>query len=307
MGPREDFDATFGRVFGEDGPRPAPPPTFGVSPFAPPARGIADRENFGSGFRRSPGTGAYSPRTRTRCVQDIILRDRGSPLALNNEPVMRYDAMLAPRSSPTYAVTSTTHLKEKNSASYASPKLVTRILPGLEEALKTPRSGGEAHWKQEALKTPRSGGEAHGKRPHTARNRSHSPGLCPPSSHLMGSQLLEASAATPRASSRVSPPPSPQSGPARILKKKGFPDRCGFGNGRVIQQPGVDGGEFADAVTIGDVPVSDNLSLRPDQVDLTKKLLQRRVATGLGVNEWQYRTREIVTMRSKERGKLRWH
>jgi len=107
-----------------------------------------------------------------------------------------------------------------------------------------------------------------------------------------------------------SPPPSPEAGPPRFLKKR-FPERleaaeC-FRAGGSIQQPGVDGGEFADAVTIGEVSVPDNLSLRPDQGELTKKILQRRLATGTSVNEWQYRTREIVTMRSKERGKCRWH
>jgi hypothetical protein len=126
--------------------------------------------------------------------------------------------------------------------------------------------------------------------------------------HLKGATLLEDPILDVDASSPVitwTAPPSPDDGPARFTKKL-FPERPGFGGGRSVQQPGVDGGEFEDAVTIGEVSVPDNLSLRPDQGELTKRILQRRVATKKSVNEWQYRTREIVSMRTKERGKARW-
>lgn len=307
MGPREDFDSTFGRVFGEEpqqSPRASPPPALRISPFAPPDRDVrssADRENFGPGFRRSPGTGVHSPRTRTRCVQDIILRDRGGG---NADPHLRYDASPRTRTSPTTAVTKTIptlDFKENNSAGRASPKTARCIIPGLDAQLSS----------EEAPRTARTWGELiHGRRI-APRQRSISPGLCKPSVHLKGTQLLEDPVldlqAAESAAVTWSPPPSPQAdeGPPRFVKKR-FPERRDFGGGTTIQQPGVDGGEHADAVTIGEVSVPDNLSLRPEHVDLNKKISQRRTATGSTVNEWQYRTREIVTMRSKERGKVRW-
>lgn len=155
------------------------------------------------------------------------------------------------------------------------------------------------------MRTGRRHGEADGQHL-PARHRSHSPGFCQSPVHLMGHQLLQASLASPRAPPRASAPPSPEMGPARHIKKR-FPERLEFGGGRSIQQPGIDGGEFEASKDIGEVSVPDNLTLRPDQGELTKKIIQRRSATGLAVNEWQYRTREIVTMRSKERGKNRWH
>lgn len=306
MGPKEDFNTTFGRVFGEDQRRPPPPPpSCSVSPFAPPARVTADIENFGPGFHRLPATGAFSTRTRTRCVQDIILRDQG---ANNNEPVMRYDAAPVARSSPTYAVTSTTHFKANNSprqlANNSPRQLVRRILPGLEADAteETPRTG-RRHGDTEVQQSP-------------ARHRSHSPGICQAPVHLMGHQLLQASPASPRAAPYTSAPssPAPQASPASPRgcyqqrpahhAKKRFPERPDFAGGRSIQQPGIDGGEFEASKDIGEVSVPDNLSLRPE---LAKKMVQQRSATAFLANECQYRTREIVTMRSKERCKNRWN
>jgi hypothetical protein len=60
------------------------------------------------------------------------------------------------------------------------------------------------------------------------------------------------------------------------------------------------------AIIIGEVPVPENLDLRPDQADLNKKLVVRKNATGRTISEWQYRTREVATLRSKEHAKLRW-
>lgn len=74
----------------------------------------------------------------------------------------------------------------------------------------------------------------------------------------------------------------------------------------MLQQPGLDGGEWEEAVEIGEVAVAENLDLRQDQAELNKKLSLRRSGNGRSVNEWQYRTREIVTMRSKEQGRFRW-
>jgi hypothetical protein len=61
-------------------------------------------------------------------------------------------------------------------------------------------------------------------------------------------------------------------------------------------------------VSIGDVPVTStgDLQLRPDQEDLDKKITVRKNATGVTINEWRYRTREVVTLRSKEHKKNIW-
>eukprot|EP00928_Gymnodinium_smaydae_P053667 TRINITY_DN3759_c0_g6_i2.p1 TRINITY_DN3759_c0_g6~~TRINITY_DN3759_c0_g6_i2.p1 ORF type:complete len:374 (+),score=47.77 TRINITY_DN3759_c0_g6_i2:141-1124(+) len=77
----QDYNTTFGRLFG--GEREASP---------------AHREEFGVGFRRAQAT--YSPPPRTRCVQDIILRDKTGATA---------DMPAKPRATPTFKVTTTTH------------------------------------------------------------------------------------------------------------------------------------------------------------------------------------------------------
>jgi hypothetical protein len=102
----------------------------------------------------------------------------------------------------------------------------------------------------------------------------------------------------------ASPPPS-TAGPVACSKKL-FPGRSGVAISNEPQQPGADGGENQESVNIGDVQVPENLKLRPDQADLNKKLVVRKNATGRTISEWQYRTREVVTMRSKEHAKTRW-
>lgn len=287
MAPKEDFSSTFGRVFGEDHvAQPLPLPS-GCSPFAPLTRGIADRENFGMGFRRAPGTGAFSPRTRTRCVQDIILRDRSSS---NADPLQRYDVIPAARCSPTTAVTSTIYHDAKVKST--SPQMVTGILPGLDasEEQPVPRPPSREFHGQLRIGSPRPGQRT------SPRARSHSPGKCRSPFQVQEDWRNTLASQENRE----------ESGPAHLTKKR-FPERLDFGGGRVPQQPGLDGGEFAANIVIGEVPVPENLELRPEQAELNKKLSQRRKATGHSINEWQYRTREIVTMRSKEHGKLRWH
>lgn len=132
----------------------------------------------------------------------------------------------------------------------------------------------------------------------------------PTKCHLKGGQLLEDpgldSARTPQAPrTAITQQSSPLSQPA-ICNKKQFPER------RPAQQPGLDGGEFAETIDISATPLASNdtqvaedLELRAQQVEYTKKIVQRH-ATGNTVNEWQYRTREVVTMRSKERAAVRW-
>lgn len=300
MGPKEDFSSTFGRVFGEDfgSPRSPPPPrSCTTTPFDPPQRVVADRENFGVGFRRAPGTGVYSPTTRTKSVQDIILRDRGSAHQVFEQPVMRYDVLPSGRNSPTMAITSTTH-QENNAPAKSSHQMVAKhILPGYD-AVKV-----ESKSKASPSASPKF------------KYRSLSPGQCPTKTHLKGGQVLEEPSLTSptqqRAEARVLPAQQTsveEVGPARFTKKR-FPDRKDFGGGSKPQEPGLDGGEFAASTIIGDVVVPEGLELRPEQAELTKKIVRRHAPPPAGqtASEWQYRTREIVTQRSKERGRCRWH
>lgn len=138
---------------------------------------------------------------------------------------------------------------------------------------------------------------------------------------MIGGQLLqEAScdaysapqvAARARSDSGAAQQCSVESQPSR-LNKKHFPERTEVSRGRALTQPGVDGGELTASVMIGEpklntlaqVPQSEEL--RAQQVELTKKLEQRHAPWAEEVSEWQFRTREIVTTRSKERANVRW-
>jgi len=315
MGPKQDFNSTFGRVFAQDvrAPGPPPPPRSGYSPFAlpeaMPGKDVGDRQNFGVGFRRAPGTGAYSPQTRTTCVQDIILRDRGSS---NSEPVRRYDLPPQRRDSATTAVTSTIPLESARPFP-ASPQAATRILPGLDAEQGQPMSRPSAASLQQSRVA--------------RRQRSLSPGLCQTPVHMKGSTVLEEK--SPRASPSPRAPafgaslapasaasqqilvdalrPLTQTAPefTRCTKKQ-FPDRKNLANGIEPQllEPGT---EAAEVVIIGDVAVPENLELRQEQDELSRKIQQRHAVRRDDVNEWQFRTREIVTMRSKERRAFRWN
>merc|ERR1719506_2748042 len=311
MGPKQDFSSTFGRVFAQDdnktisdvrAPGPPPPPRSGYSPFALPealpGKDVGDRQNFGVGFRRAPGTGAYSPQTRTTCVQDIILRDRGSS---NSEPVRRYDLPPQRRDSATTAVTSTIPL-ESDRPFPASPQAATRILPGLDAEQGQPMLRPSAASLQQSRVA--------------RRQRSLSPGLCQTPVHMKGSRVLEEK--SPRASPSPQAPAfgaslasasaaSQQTAPesTRCIKKQ-FPDRKNLANGIEPQllEPGT---EAAEVVIIGDVAVPENLELRQEQDELSRKIQQRHAVRRDDVNEWQFRTREIVTMRSKERRAFRWN
>lgn len=355
MGPSQDFNTTFGRVFGEDlgSPSRPPPPRSGYSPFdAPPSPEWADKQNFGVGFRRAQASGVRSAAIRTTCYHDIIARDKGSA---HQVPCMRFDVSQTMRSSPTTAVTTTLRQMVStgsDSALLTSPQMARRsetIFPSMvnssSDAPLAPARRSDTFipsvadinadelvapdWvrrpaPQAAAAAPsglcadeprRRGSETQTKRPPTfqRKHRSLSPGLCRTAVHLKGATLLqeEPSSASlawkdPDAAAQDGSVKSPQ--PGRFARKKGFPDRRDFRGDRDPQQPGAQGGEFAESVEIGEVRVPENLELRAEQAELTKKIVNRHSApVGLDVNEWQYRTREIVTQKSKERGRMRWN
>jgi len=104
----ENYSTTFGRVFGSSGESNA----------------MVDRDIFGVGFKRGQAT--YSPPPRTRCVQDIIMRDKTGVQA---------DLPPAARTSPTFNVTSTTYMTS-SPLRRACPSPVRSLL-GLGEGLAT--------------------------------------------------------------------------------------------------------------------------------------------------------------------------
>jgi hypothetical protein len=116
-----------------------------------------------------------------------------------------------------------------------------------------------------------------------------------PQAPAFGAYLASASAASQQT--------APES--TRCIKKQ-FPDRKNLANGIEPQllEPGT---EAAEVVIIGDVAVPENLELRQEQDELSRKIQQRHAVRRDDVNEWQFRTREIVTMRSKERRAFRWN
>eukprot|EP00427_Karlodinium_veneficum_P041785 CAMPEP_0169247200 /NCGR_PEP_ID=MMETSP1016-20121227/35152_1 /TAXON_ID=342587 /ORGANISM="Karlodinium micrum, Strain CCMP2283" /LENGTH=283 /DNA_ID=CAMNT_0009327853 /DNA_START=45 /DNA_END=896 /DNA_ORIENTATION=- len=282
MGLQQDYKSTFDRVFGEDLSAPSQPahklgmhwPSSCVDQRE---AAIADRENFGVGFRRAPGA-AVSPRIRTRCVQDIILRDRGGCNA---------DVPPPTRASPTTALTKTTHAQDICASKSFTPQTATRILPGIDVF----EDRGQSIHRHGSM-SPR------GRRaspPSTARNV-----------HLKGSVMIEEMLAATACRSRAASPEPTCVGPAASAKKR-FPEKTEkyFNENKLCNNQALTVATEA-AIIIGEVPVPENLDLRPDQADLNKKLVVRKNATGRTISEWQYRTREVATLRSKEHAKLRW-
>jgi len=277
----QDYPTTFGRLFGDGGGSTSSSPT---------------RTEFGVGFMRSAAT--YSPAQRTRCVQDIIMRDRTGAQADMPVPI---------RCTPTTRITNTTH-QDLSPAQRASPRATRDILP-------LDRSGSPLPcWCRSYASPERASGVLPSERtsPHqspvsTLRKVDRSPTKTRTD---VGAIVFSA------------PPPSPRRSP---LPRQSSPEgRRKFLGGRDAFAPTgrlEEGLLDAPLVRDGNVPTdgshSDTLQklvsadtavdsgriLRQEEKDRVVAHIQRSCGNP---GEWKYRAREVAKIRSQEHVRLRW-
>jgi len=312
----EDYGTTFGRVFGEQSPRGmrCSSPRDDIRPQAPwsqenNVRGGSQsptREDFGVGFIRAKS--ACSPPPRTRCVQDIILRDRTGAMADMPPPV---------RNNPTTAVTATTH-QDLQRRRRASPSGVRELLgiTGLARAADIEREehiGGKLR--------PRADGSAMANRTISPRSPRGGGSRAPPGG---GSQDVSTIGALtfkgpPLQASRDVSPPAGSTSPrqSRSSAKRLFSPRNvtgkieeGLDDGRTEArfyeelQGGRAGAKLSQcpkaSLELGKVPAPGHLALRADgYFRITDSETE-------ALSELQFRTREIAKIRSRQHVQSRW-